>query len=205
MRLPRHALPDGKLDGGLRATDCHCEFGRSLITLPSLARIQYHRMEEQHVANYSVKVNGQARSVDADPDTPLLYVLHDHLALRGPKFGCGMAQCGACTIHIDGVATRACVVPVSDLNDRAITTLEGLGSSAKPHPLQQAFIDEQAVQCGYCINGMIMTSAALLAQNKNPSDHEIRDALAGNLCRCGTHQRILAAVKRAAKAMGAQA
>ena len=116
-----------------------------------------------------------------------------------------MAQCGACTIHIDGVATRACVVPVSELNDRDITTLEGLGSSAKPHPLQQAFIDEQAVQCGYCINGMIMTSAALLAQNKNPSDHEIRDALAGNLCRCGTHQRILAAVKRAAKAMGAQA
>lgn len=157
------------------------------------------------MANYSVKVNGQARSVDADPDTPLLYVLHDHLALRGPKFGCGMAQCGACTIHIDGVATRACVIPVSELNDRAITTLEGLGSSTKPHPLQQAFIDEQAVQCGYCINGMIITSASLLAQNKNPSDGEIRDALAGNLCRCGTHQRIVAAVKRAAKAMGAQA
>ena len=157
------------------------------------------------MANYSVNVNGQTRTVEADSDTPLLYVLHDNLALLGPKFGCGMAQCGACTIHIDGVAARSCVIPVSELKDRAITTLEGLGSSANPHPLQQAFIDEQAVQCGYCINGMIMTSASLLAQNKNPSDSEIRSALAGNLCRCGTHQRIVAAVKRAAKIMGAQA
>ena len=157
------------------------------------------------MANYSVNVNGQTRTVEADSDTPLLYVLHDNLALLGPKFGCGMAQCGACTIQIDGVAARSCVIPVSELKDRAITTLEGLGSSANPHPLQQAFIDEQAVQCGYCINGMIMTSASLLAQNKNPSDSEIRSALAGNLCRCGTHQRIVAAVKRAAKIMGAQA
>ncbi len=147
---------------------------------------------------YTLKVNGKNQAVNVDADTPLLYVLRDDLALKGPKFGCGLGQCGACTVHVDGVATRSCLLPVSTLAGKSVTTLEGLGSSGKPARLQQAFIDEQAAQCGYCINGMIMTSAALLKTNPKPSDIEIKDALAGNLCRCGTHQRICAAVKRAA-------
>ena len=149
---------------------------------------------------YLLKVNGKSQSVNVDADTPLLYVLRDDLALKGPKFGCGLGQCGACTVHVDGIATRSCLLPVSTIAGKAITTLEGLGSSSKPAKLQQAFIDEQAAQCGYCISGMIMTSAALLKTNPKPSDIEIKDALAGNLCRCGTHQRICAAVKRAAMA-----
>ena len=151
------------------------------------------------MARFNINVNGAARSVDVEPDTPLLYVLRDDLALKGPKFGCGLAQCGACTVHVNGEAVRSCVLPISDVKG-AVTTLEGLGTSAKPSKLQQAFIDEQAAQCGYCINGMIMTSAALLAKNKNPTEDQIRDALADNLCRCGTHKRIVAAVKRAAAA-----
>ena len=153
------------------------------------------------MARYSLVVNGMTRSVDADPDTPLLYVLRENLELNGPKFGCGLAQCGACMVHVDGEAVRTCVLPVSSLQGRKITTLEGLGSTSKPHPVQQAFIEEQAVQCGYCINGMVMTSAALLAKNKNPTEAQIREALAGNLCRCGTHQRIVKAVQRAAKSL----
>ena len=149
---------------------------------------------------YTLKVNGKPQAVNVDADTPLLYVLRDDLALNGPKYGCGLGQCGACTVHVDGVATRSCLLPVSQLAGKAITTLEGLGSSGKPARLQQAFIEEQAVQCGYCVNGMIMTSAALLAVNPKPNDAEIKSALAGNLCRCGTHQRICAAVKRAAMA-----
>ena len=149
---------------------------------------------------YLLKVNGKNQAVNVDADTPLLYVLRDDLALKGPKYGCGLGQCGDCTVHVDGVATRSCLLPVSTIAGKAITTLEGLGTSSKPAKLQQAFIDEQAAQCGYCINGMIMTSAALLKTNPKPSDVEIKDALAGNLCRCGTHQRICAAVKRAAMA-----
>lgn len=152
------------------------------------------------MARFNLVVNGEARVVDVDPDTPILYVLRDTLALKGPKFGCGLAQCGACTIHVEGAAVRSCVLPVEAVGNKAVTTLEGLGTSARPSKLQQAFIDEQAAQCGYCINGMIMTSAALLAKNKSPSEAEIRDALADNLCRCGTHKRIVAAVKRAALA-----
>jgi nicotinate dehydrogenase subunit A len=147
---------------------------------------------------YTLKVNGKNQAVNVDADTPLLYVLRDDLALKGPKFGCGLGQCGACTVHVNGVATRSCLLPVSTLAGKSVTTLEGLGNSGTPGKLQQAFIDEQAVQCGYCINGMIMTSAALLKTNPKPSDIQIKDALAGNLCRCGTHQRICAAVKRAA-------
>ena len=150
------------------------------------------------MTRYLVKVNGKTQSVNVDADTPLLYVLRDDLALKGPKFGCGLGQCGACTVHVDGVATRSCLLPISTLAGKSVTTLEGLGSSGQPGKLQQAFIDEQAVQCGYCISGMIMTSAALLKTNPKPSDTEIKTALAGNLCRCGTHQRICAAVKRAA-------
>jgi nicotinate dehydrogenase subunit A len=152
------------------------------------------------MARFNLMVNGEARVVDVDPDTPMLYVLRDNLALKGPKFGCGLAQCGACTIHVDGAAVRSCVLPVEAVANKAVTTLEGLGTSAKPSRLQQAFIDEQAAQCGYCINGMIMTSAALLAKNASPGESEIRAALADNLCRCGTHKRIVAAVKRAAAA-----
>ena len=152
------------------------------------------------MATFTLRVNGEARTVDVDPDTPLLYVLRDNLALKGPRFGCGLAQCGACTVHVNGEAVRSCVLPIEALKDGAVTTLEGLGTSAEPAKIQQAFIDEQAAQCGYCINGMIMTSAALLEKNKTPSESDIRAALADNLCRCGTHKRIVAAVKRAAAA-----
>ncbi|HMJ87607.1 MAG TPA: (2Fe-2S)-binding protein [Vicinamibacterales bacterium] len=152
------------------------------------------------MAHFNLTVNGEARVVDVDPDTPLLYVLRDNLALKGPKFGCGLGQCGACTVHVAGEAVRSCGLPIDALSNRAVTTLEGLGTSTKPSKLQQAFIDEQAAQCGYCVNGMIMTSAALLAKNKSPSEADIRAALADNLCRCGTHKRIVAAVKRAAAA-----
>ena len=149
----------------------------------------------------TLQVNGMSRTVDAEPDTPLLYVLRDDLALRGPRFGCGLAQCGACTVIMDGNAIRSCVMPAAKAAGRKVTTLEGLGSVEKPHAVQRAFIEEQAVQCGYCINGMIMTSKALLDKRANPSDREIRQALAGNLCRCGTHPRIIRAVKRAATLM----
>ena len=149
------------------------------------------------MAKYTLKVNGRSRTVDVQPDTPLLYVLRENLALKGPRFGCGLGQCGACTVHLDGQAVRSCMLPVADVKG-AVTTLEGLGTSKKPSKLQQAFIEAQAAQCGYCINGMIMSAAALLEKNKVPSETEIREALAGNLCRCGTHQRIVAAIKRAA-------
>ena len=147
----------------------------------------------------ALNVNGQtARVMADDPNMPLLYALRNDLGLRGPRFGCGLGQCGACTVHMDGNAVRSCITPLSLVGDRPIVTLEGLGTPEKPHPMQQAFIDEQAVQCGYCINGMIMEAAAFLAKTRNPSDSQIREALASNLCRCGTHLRILRAVKRAA-------
>ena len=154
--------------------------------------------------NMEIKVNGKAqRLADADPQMPLLYALRDNLALHGPKFGCGKGQCGACTVMLDGVATRSCVTPLAQVGRRAVTTLEGLGSTAKPSVVQQAFIDEQAVQCGYCINGMVVSATALLARNRNPSEAQIRSALAENLCRCGTHTRIVKAVQRAARVMAA--
>jgi nicotinate dehydrogenase subunit A len=145
----------------------------------------------------TITVNGKEHDVAAAPDTPLLYVLRNELNLNGPKFGCGLAQCGACTVHIDGKPARSCSVAVSAVKGK-VTTVEGLGTPEKPHPLQQAFIAEQAAQCGYCINGMIMTASAFLAQNPKPSEVQIRAALDGNLCRCGTHMRILRAVRRAA-------
>ena len=150
----------------------------------------------------SLKVNGATRSVPAEPDTPLLYVLRNDLELNGAKFGCGMAQCGACTVLIDGKAVRSCVTDIGSLANAEITTLEGLGTIDKPHPLQRAFIDEQAAQCGYCINGMIMSAKALLDRNPKPREEEVREALAANLCRCGTHNRIVRAVLRAASEMG---
>jgi len=152
------------------------------------------------MASKALTVNGKRVTITIDdPDMPLLYALRDNLALRGPRFGCGLAQCGACTVHIDGKAVRSCVTPLSSIKaSERVVTLEGLGTSTKPHPVQAAFIAEQAVQCGYCINGMIMESAAFLARNKKPSEAEIKQALANNLCRCGTHVRIVRAVKRAA-------
>ena len=150
----------------------------------------------------SVKVNGAAHTVPAEPDTPLLYVLRNDLALNGAKFGCGLGQCGACTVLVDGEPVRSCVTPTGMLADSEVTTIEGLGTIDKPHPLQQAFIDEQAAQCGYCINGMIMTAKDLLDQNPHPTAAEVREALAQNLCRCGTHGRIVRAVLRAGQATG---
>ena len=149
-------------------------------------------------------VNGDAHDVTAAPETPLLYVLRNDLGLTGPKFGCGLGQCGACMVHIDGNAVRSCTTPLSAATRGPITTIEGLGTPDKPHPVQQAFIDEQAAQCGYCINGMIMATAALVARTKSPTSQQIRSTLNGNLCRCGTHMRILRAVERAVAAGAAQ-
>ena len=149
------------------------------------------------MAKFSLRVNGKSQVVEADADMPLLYALRNDLQLNGPKFGCGLAQCGACTVIIEGNAIRSCVTPVSAAQNKPITTLEGLGTTKKMHKIQQAFVDEQAVQCGYCINGMIMSTKALLDKNPKPNDSQIKEALAGNLCRCGTHIRILRAVKRA--------
>jgi len=149
--------------------------------------------------NFTLRVNGHERQVKAEPETPLLYVLRNDLDLRGPRFGCGLGQCGACTVVIDGKATRSCITPVSTLGSKAVTTLEGLGSIRQPHRIQKAFIDAQAAQCGYCINGMIMTAKAFLDRNPRPSQDDVRRALAGNLCRCGTHPRIVEAVMHAAR------
>lgn len=146
-------------------------------------------------------VNGRSHQVDADPDTPLLYVLRDDLKLNGAKYGCGLGQCGSCTVVVDGEAVLSCVTPVMLLVGREITTLEGLGTVDTPGPLQQAFIDEQAAQCGYCIPGMIMRAQALLEKNPQASEAEIRSHMEPNLCRCGTHMRILAAIKRAGELM----
>jgi nicotinate dehydrogenase subunit A len=150
----------------------------------------------------NLNVNGVPRSVTAEPDTPLLYVLRNDFELNGAKYGCGLAQCGACTVLIDGRAVRSCVTPISALEKSEITTIEGLGTIDKPHALQQAFIEEQVAQCGYCTNGMIMSAKELLDRNPRPSEPDVRAALAGNLCRCGTHNRIIRAVLRAARANG---
>ena len=148
----------------------------------------------------TLNVNGKPATINADdPQMPLLYALRDDVNLHGPRFGCGLGQCGACTVLVDGKAVRSCVMPVGAMASKKIVTLEGLGSPGKPHPLQQAFVAEQAVQCGYCINGMIMQAAALLQTNKKPTEQEIKAALAENLCRCGTHLRIVRAIKRAAE------
>jgi len=150
----------------------------------------------------ALNVNGKPAAIVADdPEMPLLYALRDDLGLHGPSFGCGLGQCGSCTVLVDGKAMRSCSMPVSSAVGRKVVTLEGLGTPGKPHPLQQAFIDEQAAQCGYCINGMIMQAASLLQTNSKPSEQQIRAALAENLCRCGTHLRIIRAVKRASEAM----
>ena len=147
-----------------------------------------------------IRVNGSEHDVTAAPDTPLLYVLRNDLSLNGPKFGCGLGQCGACTVHVDGTPRRSCVTELSSVVGKDVVTLEGLGTIEHPHPLQQAFIDEQAAQCGYCINGMIMRAAALLTRTPHPTRDEITTAMSANLCRCGTHMRIVRAIERAAQA-----
>jgi nicotinate dehydrogenase subunit A len=151
---------------------------------------------------FSLNVNGKVQSVEADPDMPLLYALRNDLGLNNPHFGCGLAQCGACTVHLDGVSIRSCITAVSDAAEGKIVTLAGLGTPEKPHPVQQAYVEEQVPQCGYCINGWIMTAAELLAKNKKPTDADIKTALTGLKCRCGTHMSILRAVKRASEMMG---
>ena len=146
-----------------------------------------------------LNVNGLSQSVETDGETPLLYILRNDFGLSGPTFGCGLGQCGACTVLIDEQAVRACITPAETAEGREVVTLEGLGTPAQPHPLQKAFIDYQALQCGYCTSGMIVSAAALLGRNPSPSEAEIRSALSGNLCRCAAHHRILAAIKHAAE------
>ncbi|UOK73375.1 (2Fe-2S)-binding protein [Ancylobacter polymorphus] len=148
--------------------------------------------------SYALHVNGTAYTIEADEDMPLLYALRDDLGLNNPRFGCGLAQCGACTVHLHGQPIRSCVTPVSAVGDGKVVTLAGLGTPEQPHPLQTAFVEEQVPQCGYCINGWIMTAAAFLRDNAKPTDAQIRDALEGLKCRCGTHVAIIRAVKRAA-------
>lgn len=155
------------------------------------------------MAQISLKVNGKTHALNVDPSTPLLYVLRDNLELHGPRFGCGLAQCGACSVLLEGNAIRSCVTPVSAVRGRNVTTLEGLGSVAKPHPLQAAFIQEQAAQCGFCMNGILINSKALLDKNPNPTEDDIKRALDPILCRCGSHLRVIRAVQRAAQALKA--
>ena len=154
------------------------------------------------MARYRLTVDGNAVTLNAEPEMPLLYALRDDLGLNNPHFGCGLAQCGACTVHVDGQAVRSCVTPVSAVGNSKVVTLAGLGTPEKPHPIQKAYVEEQVPQCGYCINGWIMTAASLLNQNKKPNDAQIKDALTGLKCRCGTHMSILRAVKRASAMMG---
>ena len=154
------------------------------------------------MARITLDVNGSVHTIDADPDMPLLYALRNDLGLNNPHFGCGLAQCGACTVHINGEAVRSCVTPVSAVGTRKVVTLAGLGTPAKPHPIQKAYVEEEVPQCGYCINGWIMTAAALLNRNKKPTDAEIKEALTGLKCRCGTHMGIMRAVRRASEMMG---
>lgn len=150
------------------------------------------------MAKYSLKINGKTQQVDVDPSTPILWVLRDHLNMSGTKFGCGMAQCGACTIHLDGNATRSCILPVSAIGKSAITTIEGLSENGT-HPVQKAWLEHDVAQCGYCQSGQIMSAAALLKSNVKPTDEDIDNAMSGNICRCGTYLRIKEAIKTAAK------
>ncbi len=154
------------------------------------------------MAKITLNVDGKSHTIDADPDMPLLYALRDDIKLNNPQFGCGLAQCGACTVHLNGQPIRSCVTPVSTVGDAKVVTMAGLGTPEKPHPIQAAYVEEQVPQCGYCINGWVMTAAALLNSKKKPTDDEIKQALTGLKCRCGTHINIMRAVRRAAEMMG---
>jgi len=157
------------------------------------------------MAHISLNVNRKSYTVDVDPTTPLFYVLHNDLELNGPRFGCGLAQCGACTVLVEGKAVRSCVTPVRTVEHKPIMTLEGLGTRAKPHPIQRAFIEEQALQCGYCMNGIVMNAKVLLDKNSEPTEEQIKEHMDPILCRCGSHIRVIAAIQRAAKLMKATA
>jgi nicotinate dehydrogenase subunit A len=156
------------------------------------------------MAAITLKVNGQTHAIDIDPATPLLYVLSDDLQLNGPKFGCGLGQCGCCTVIINGQAVRSCVTPVSTVGTKDVTTLEGLGSAEKPHPIQQAFIDEQAAQCGFCLSGVVLTAKTFLDRNPKANETEIRQAMSGVLCRCAVHTRMMKAITRYARGVSAE-
>jgi nicotinate dehydrogenase subunit A len=186
-----HAFDDRKI---LEKQKNSCQFSRN-------RECEMRQRFLRKPVKFTLHINSRQQSVDAAPETPLLYALRNDLKFNGPKFGCGLGQCGACTVHLDGQAIRSCVLPVSAVTGRKITTIEGIGTADAMHPVQAAFIAEQAGQCGYCLNGMVMAATALLAANNNPSDTEIRTALNGNLCRCGSHLRIMRAVKRAAAVM----
>jgi isoquinoline 1-oxidoreductase subunit alpha len=149
------------------------------------------------MATYQLLINGENRNVEAAPNTPLLWVLRDNLGLTGTKFGCGVGQCGACTVHIDGASVRSCSTPVSEVGNKKVTTIEGISSGEKLHPVQQAWMDENVPQCGYCQTGQIMSAVALIAKNPSPSDNDIEKAMSGNICRCGTYERIRKAIKKA--------
>jgi nicotinate dehydrogenase subunit A len=179
-------LPQRKLPGRAK-----CVFLLHEITI----RNAIAGLAEEKVMPIQLNVNGTMRAVSADPETPLLYVLRNDLKLKGARFGCGLGQCGACTVIVDGAPVQSCDVPVSAVAGKSIVTIEGIGSADRPHPLQHAFVKEQAAQCGYCASGIIMTAKALLDRNPAPTDGEIREALVGNLCRCGTHTRILKAIR----------
>jgi nicotinate dehydrogenase subunit A len=154
------------------------------------------------MAKITLNVDGKSHTIEADPDMPLLYALRDEIKLNNPRFGCGLAQCGACTVHVNGQPIRSCITPLSAVGDGKVVTMAGLGTPEKPHPIQAAYVEEQVPQCGYCINGWVMTAAALLNRNRKPTDAEIKDALAGLKCRCGTHMNIMRAVRRASEMMG---
>jgi nicotinate dehydrogenase subunit A len=173
---------------------------RGLAAQRIIASVTGQNPTKENSMRIDLNVDGQAHTIEADADMPLLYALRDDLGLRNPRFGCGLSQCGACTVLINGEPVRSCVTAVSSVGDKPITTLNGIGTPEQPHKVQAAFIEEQVPQCGYCLNGWVMTSVALLERNPHPSDAQIREALAGIKCRCGTHMAILRAVKRAAQA-----
>ncbi len=172
---------------------------RLTVALKAISLTRPFNLTTEHRMSISLNVNGRKRTSAATPDTPLLYVLRNDMGINSAKYGCGVAQCGSCTVLLDGKPIRSCVYPASSASKGKVTTLEGLGTPDKLHVLQKAFIEEQAAQCGFCISGMIMSAKALLDRVRNPSEAEIREAMAGNLCRCGTHTRILSAIQRAAK------
>jgi nicotinate dehydrogenase subunit A len=192
----RNLKPDGLL-----VTPGTLDYIKRCLVLPVRWQIPRQRPHGESVMpqDFQLSVNGATRRVNVEPDTPLLYILRNDLELNGPRFGCGLSQCGACTVLVDGKATRSCVTPVVAVGAKSVVTLEGLGTGDKLHPLQRAFIAEQAAQCGFCTNGMIVTAKALLDKTPDPTEAQVRKALAANFCRCGTHNRIVRAVLRAAK------
>jgi nicotinate dehydrogenase subunit A len=202
FRCGQTMFPRSRFRNSLCGT-CVSGIGRSRTTQKSQTFVVFSPKRRLIMSKkFSLNVNGQVHSIEADEEMPLLYALRDDLGLNNPHFGCGLGQCGACTVHVDGEPKRSCVVPLSEVGNKKIVTLAGLGTPEHPHPLQTAYVQEEVPQCAYCINGWIMKAAALLRDNKKPTDAQIRTALRGLKCRCGTHMAILRAVKRAAAMMG---